>query len=133
LKFNKNEFIAKCGRNPLKYVTILSSFDGKSLISGNSSPQPSKLKTMPEQTFPAIRKRIQLVIENCRELFAKDKFCVKSTPIELIGFKWHLQAKMMEKGFLGLYLYTEPPDGFHGSYRIEVDWLVIQFNGIDTV
>jgi hypothetical protein len=67
-----------------------------------------------------------LTLKNCRELFAKDDFIVKSTSIELLGFKWYLQANVMKKGFLGLYLYAIPPNGYNGNYRIEVDWLVIQ-------
>jgi hypothetical protein len=67
-----------------------------------------------------------LTIKNGRELFAKDNFYVDSTSIQLVGFNWHLQAKVVEKGFLALYLHAVPPDGFKGNYRIEVDWLVIQ-------
>jgi hypothetical protein len=71
--------------------------------------------------FLAIRRRIQLIIKNCRELFARDNFCVESTPIELVEFKWHLAATTAEKGFLALHLHAEPPDDFKGHYRIEVD------------
>jgi hypothetical protein len=67
-----------------------------------------------------------LVLKNCRELFTKDEFCFRSTTIELVGFKWHLQADVMEKGFLAVYLHAVPPEDFNGNYRIEVDWLVIQ-------
>jgi hypothetical protein len=62
-----------------------------------------------------------LVIKNCRELFAKDKFSVFSTSLELIGFKWDMEAHMKEKGFLALHLHAVPPNGFKGDYRIEVD------------
>jgi hypothetical protein len=67
-----------------------------------------------------------LAIKNCRELFTTDEFIVNSTPIELLGFKWILVATTREKGFLGLYLYVVPPNGFSGFCRIEVDWSVIQ-------
>jgi hypothetical protein len=62
-----------------------------------------------------------LILKNCRELFAKDKFIVNSTPIELIGFKWVLHATTEEKGFLGLYLHAKPPNNFTGNYQIKVD------------
>jgi hypothetical protein len=67
-----------------------------------------------------------LIVENCREIFTKKYFSVRSTSIELIGFKWSLEAITKEKGFLGLYLVADPPNGFKGNYRIEMDWLVIQ-------
>jgi hypothetical protein len=67
-----------------------------------------------------------LIIKNCREVFAKDDFCVHSTSVELIGFKWHLEAKMKEKGYLELNLNAKPPKRYIGNYRIEVDWSVIQ-------
>jgi hypothetical protein len=79
-----------------------------------------------KQTFSAIQKRLQLIIKNWRKLFAEDKFSVESTPIELFGFKWLLAATKMREGFLGLYLHAEPPNGFTGNYRIEVDRLIIR-------
>jgi hypothetical protein len=60
-----------------------------------------------------------LIIHNCRELFTKDKFSVKSTPIDLFGFEWHLEACMKEKGFLALFLFAEP--WHNGNYHIEMD------------
>jgi hypothetical protein len=87
-----------------------------------------KLIVRASRNFLAVRKRIQLVLKNCRELFTKVKFCVLSTPIELVGFKWCLQAKMQEKGYLALLLHAIPPNGFDGNYRIEVDWLVVQIH-----
>jgi hypothetical protein len=73
--------------------------------------------------FLAIRKRIQLTIKNCRELFTKDKFSILSisTPIELVGFKWRLAATTWEKGYLTLRLHATPPKGFSGNYSLEVD------------
>jgi hypothetical protein len=62
-----------------------------------------------------------LTIKNCREIFAKDLFCVHSNSIELVGFKWRLEAATVQKGFLGLFLHADPPNGFTGNYRIEVD------------
>jgi hypothetical protein len=62
-----------------------------------------------------------LTIKNCREVFTKEEFYVNSTSIELIGFEWFLRAKMAKKGFLGLYLFAKPPNGFTENYRIEVD------------
>jgi hypothetical protein len=76
----------------------------------------------------AIRKRIQLTIKNCPQLARKQKLRVVSTPIELVGFEWSLQATRKTKGFLAMYLHAEPPYGFHGNYRIEVDWLVKSFD-----
>jgi hypothetical protein len=76
---------------------------------------------LPKQTFSAIQKRLQLTIKNCRELFAEEDFSVESTPIKLFGFKWLLAATTMRNGLLGLYLHAEPPNGFKGNYRIEVD------------
>jgi hypothetical protein len=67
-----------------------------------------------------------LIVENCRTLFTKDEFRIDSTSIELVGFKWHLQVKTMEKGFLSVYLHAKPPNDFNGNYRIEVDKLAIQ-------
>jgi hypothetical protein len=81
---------------------------------------------LPKYTFLAIRKRIQLILKNCRELFKEDEFRVESAPIELIGFEWHLAATTKEKGFLALFLHAKPPNGFNGNYRIHADWLVIQ-------
>jgi hypothetical protein len=78
----------------------------------------------PTQLFLAIRKRIQLILKNCRELFTQDYFCVESS-IELFGFEWILVASMKEKGFLALYLYAEPLDDYE-NYRIEIDRLLVQ-------
>jgi hypothetical protein len=74
-----------------------------------------------------------LTIKNCPHLFTKHKFRVISTPIELVGFKWSLQATRKEKGFLAMYLHAEPPDGFHENYLIEVDWLVKLFNKLFSI
>jgi hypothetical protein len=67
-----------------------------------------------------------LIVRNCPELFAKDDFHVESTSIELVGFKWFLEAATVVNGFLALWLHADPPDGFKGNYRIEVDLLVIK-------
>jgi hypothetical protein len=67
-----------------------------------------------------------LVVRHCREVFTNDNFCVDSTPIELIGFKWHLKASTKKKGFLALHLLAAPPNDIKGNYRMEVDWLAIQ-------
>jgi hypothetical protein len=61
------------------------------------------------------------VLKNCRELFTKEEFYVGSTPIELLGFGWSLDARREEDGFLALFLHAIPPSGFNGNYRIEVD------------
>jgi hypothetical protein len=61
-----------------------------------------------------------LTLKNCRDLFTKDEFRVDSASIELIGFKWYLEAIAKEKG-LGLFLQAGLPTGFKGNYRIEVD------------
>jgi hypothetical protein len=66
-----------------------------------------------------------LTIKNCRKIFAKDEFHVYSNSIKLIGFKWYLHATTEEKGFLALWLHAEPPSGYKGNYRFEVDRLVI--------
>jgi hypothetical protein len=79
-----------------------------------------------EPPFLAIRKRIQLILKNCPELFTQDEFSIESTSIEHVGFEWCLEAKIKEKGFLALFLFAVPPDDYNGNYRIEVDWLVIQ-------
>jgi hypothetical protein len=62
-----------------------------------------------------------LVIENCRTLFTKEKFNVKSDTVEVLQFEWYLAAKTVEKGFLGLALYAKPPAHYKGHYRIEAD------------
>jgi hypothetical protein len=74
----------------------------------------------------AIQKRIQLVLKNCPELFARDDFCVHSTSIELAGFQWFLEATTKKKSSLGLFLHAKPPSDFTGNYRVKVDRLVIQ-------
>jgi hypothetical protein len=86
---------------------------------------PSELNYL-NKLLLAIRKRNQLTIKNCREIFTKDKFCFCSTSIELFGFKWYLEATTKEKGFLALFLHAIPPTDFKGNYRIEIDRLVAQ-------
>jgi hypothetical protein len=58
-------------------------------------------------------------IKNCCEL----EFMAKSDPVEMIKFKWFLQAAKNGK-WLGLHLHLQPPPGFDGPFRIDTDLCV---------
>jgi hypothetical protein len=50
-----------------------------------------------------------------------EKFSVFSKKHNVLQFNWYLEARTEEKGFLCLILFAEPPDGFNGQYRMEID------------
>ena len=59
------------------------------------------------------------------DLFApgatQEEIAVWSEPKEVAGFQWKLKAAKTAEhpNFLGLYLYTFPPENYKGSYEFD--------------
>jgi hypothetical protein len=75
-----------------------------------------------------------LVIENCTEVLRQPEFNIRSSPIEVIGFKWHLQATIrkikinIDREFnqVHLLLHAKAPNNLNNRpFRIETEWLVV--------